>query len=257
MQTIENNIIVLMPCFNEEARVGKVLSEVRKAATNAEIVVIDDCSSDGSANAARRNGATVLSHFCNLGYGAALQTGYKYALSRDFQAVIQLDADGQHDPESIPALSAMILQDKADLCLGSRHLSAASDKTPAIRRAGQKIFALAIRLFGGPALTDPTSGFQALNRKAVTLFANDVFPCDYPDSDVMLMAHYAGLRIKEIPVRMFSRSGGVSIHSGLKPLYYGIKMLFSMLIVLLNRGQWKRLGAELTSDKSSTKREDL
>lgn len=256
MHTGENNIIVLMPCFNEEARVGKVINAVRKITTNAEIVVIDDCSSDGSANEALKNGATVLSHSCNLGYGAALQTGYKYALSRDFSAVLQLDADGQHDPKSIPRLTAMIAENKADLCLGSRHLSSDSDKTPAIRRTGQRIFALTIKLFGGPALTDPTSGFQALNRKTVTLFANDVFPCDYPDSDVILMAHYAGLRITEIPVKMLSRSGGSSIHSGLKPLYYGIKMLFSMIIILLNRSQWKRLGTELTSNKAATNRED-
>lgn len=256
MHSKEDNIIVLMPCFNEEGRIGQVISAVKKLTGSAEIVIIDDCSADASAAEARKNGATVLRHFCNLGYGAALQTGYKYALSRNFTTVIQLDADGQHDPASIPGLVAMIADNNADLCLGSRHLSTDSDHTPAIRRAGQKIFALFIRAFGGPALTDPTSGFQALNRKAVTLFANDVFPCDYPDSDVILMAHYAGLRIKEIPARMFARSGGVSIHSGLKPLYYGIKMLFSMLIVLLNRSQWKQLGAELNSNTSAANRED-
>lgn len=245
----DKRIIFVCPCLNEEGRVGKVIGSVRKAFSSSEVVVVDDCSSDGSGTEARDAGATVLTHFCNLGYGAALQTGYMYALQNDHDILVQLDADGQHSPDAISALIAPIVENTADLCIGSRHLSQASSDTPFIRRCGQNLFASIIRLFGGPTLSDPTSGFQAMNRKAVSLFAQDIFPCDYPDSDVILLSHYVGLRIMEVPTRMEARSGGDSLHSGLKPIYYSIKMIFSMLIVLLNRSQWKRLGKALSVKK--------
>lgn len=248
----DKRIIFVCPCLNEEGRVGKVIASVKRAFKNSEVVVVDDCSQDASAKEARDAGATVLSHVCNLGYGAALQTGYMYALQKNCDILAQLDADGQHTPETISALLAPVAENKADLCIGSRHLAKASSDTSIIRRCGQRLFASIIRLFGGPMLSDPTSGFQAMNRKVVSLFAQDVFPCDYPDSDVILMAHYAGLRIVEVPTRMEARSGGSSLHSGLKPIYYGIKMLFSMLIVLLNRSHWRHLGAALPAGKENT-----
>jgi glycosyltransferase involved in cell wall biosynthesis len=242
-------ILFIMPCHNEQGRVGHVLKSVHAAFPSSDIAVVDDCSTDSSTAEAQAAGAIILRHECNLGYGAALQTGYMYALQKNYDILVQLDADGQHDIASAEAIIAPVKDGKADLVLGSRHLSTNSSPTPTIRRLGQKVFSATIRLFGGPSLTDPTSGFQALNRKALTLFGNDVFPCDYPDSDVILMAHYAGLRVEEQPVTMLARSGGTSLHSGLKPLYYGIKMLFSMIIVFLNRGNWKRLGTTLPTSK--------
>ena len=241
MEPEDKKIIFITPCHNEEGRVGKVVASMRSSFPQADIVVIDDCSSDGSVDEARSSGATVLRLLSNLGYGVALQTGYMYALRRGYDILLQLDADGQHSTESIGSILSPVLTDEADISVGSRHLSGDSSATPTIRRMGQKFFSWAIWLFGGPRLTDPTSGFQAMNRKALALFANDVFPCDYPDSDVILMAHYAGLRIKEVPATMLARDGGTSIHAGLRPVYYGIKMLFSMIIVLLNRRQWKHI----------------
>ena len=104
-------------------------------------------------------------------------------------------------------------------------------------------------------MSDPTSGFQAMNSRALRLFADDVFPCDYPDSDVILMAHYAGLRLTEVPAKMLPREGGTSLHSGLSPLYYGIKMFFSMLIVCLNRSHWRTLGRALPEHTDSSQQE--
>jgi len=241
----KSKVVFIAPCYNEEGRVGTVVRSLRSCFPQAEIVVVDDCSSDNSVQEARQAGASVLPHLCNLGYGAALQTGYIYALKSGFDILVQLDADGQHATESLNDLIEPVKAGKADILIGSRHLASQSSATPVVRRLGQRIFAAALRLFGGPALSDPTSGLQAMNAKAFRLFADDVFPCDYPDSDVILMAHYAGLRIKEVPARMMARSGGTSLHSGFKPLYYGIKMLFSMIIVFLNRNKWKKLGASL------------
>lgn len=238
-------ILFITPCHNEEGRVGCVVKSIRSAFPESEVVVIDDCSRDGSAAEASVAGATILTHSCNLGYGAALQTGYMYALQSGYDILVQLDSDGQHTVDSAKSLLEPVVSGKADLVIGSRHLAAQSSGTPALRRLGQRVFSVALRAFGGPFLSDPTSGLQAMNSRTFQLFAEDVFPCDYPDSDVMLMAHYAGLRIAEVPAAMLARSGGTSLHSGLKPLYYGIKMLFSMIIVFLNRRSWEELGRKL------------
>lgn len=249
----DDRMMILIPCYNEEGRIGRVVRSVASIYPEAEIVVINDCATDSSPSEAHDNGATVLNHSCNLGYGAALQTGYMYAVSRGIQILVQLDADGQHDPRSIEQIMEPVLKGKADICIGSRHLADSTTSTPFIRRLGQNIFAMFLKLFGGPPMTDPTSGFQAMNSKAVTLFSDDVFPCDYPDSDVILMAHFAGLRIAEAPAVMHSRSGGLSIHAGFwKPFYYGIKMLFSMIIVFLNRNKWKTLGATISTTGKET-----
>ncbi len=246
MTAANTSIVFVTPCHNEEGRVGKVVTALRSAFPGAEVVVVDDCSSDSSADEARGCGATVLSHLCNLGYGAALQTGYMYATQAGYEILVQLDSDGQHAIESINDLIAPVRDGSFDMAVGSRHMAVDPAHMPPIRRLGQKIFAATIRAFGGPKMSDPTSGFQAMNSRALRLFADDVFPCDYPDSDVILMAHYAGLRITEVPVKMLPRVGGTSLHSGLKPLYYGIKMFFSMIIVFLNRKQWKVLGQALS-----------
>ena len=257
MSEPDYNIFFLMPCHNEQGRVGKVVSSVRATFPKARIIVIDDCSTDESASEARASGAIVLTHICNLGYGAALQTGYMYALAQGCDILVQLDADGQHLTEGLADLIEPVSRGDADLCIGSRHLSGGSSDTPLVRRLGQRLFSLVIRIFGGPALSDPTSGYQAINARTLSLFANDVFPCDYPDSDVILMAHYAGLRIKEVPARMTERSGGTSIHSGLTPIYYGIKMLFSMVIVLLNRSEWQAMADKLGNTSATSQSEGL
>lgn len=232
--------LVIMPCYNEAGRVGTVVRGVRDALPSAVIAVVDDASSDDSAIEAANAGAVVLRHGCNLGYGAALETGYTYAVRHGHAPVLQLDADGQHLPDQLGALCAAMDGGAIDMAIGSRYGPQAAAGTPLLRRTGHRVFAVMIRLLTGLRLTDPTSGFQALSRRAVGLFASGVFPCDYPDSDVIVMAHLAGLNIREVPVTMVARAGGKSMHAGLKPFYYGIKMLLSMFIVLLNVFQWRQ-----------------
>jgi glycosyltransferase involved in cell wall biosynthesis len=239
--------LVLMPCYNEGPRVAAVIEEVKRALPEADIAVIDDASSDDSARIARAAGAVVLSHGCNLGYGAALETGYLYANRNGYAPVIQIDADGQHPPAELPPLLEAVRNGDADIAIGSRHLNGVDSNTSLIRRAGHALFASIIRVVTRLQTTDPTSGMQALSRRAVHFFASGVFPCDYPDSDVIVMAHMAGLRVKELPVTMRAREGGASMHSGLKPLYYAIKMLLSLFIVLLNVFQWRRWRSRTTA----------
>jgi glycosyltransferase involved in cell wall biosynthesis len=232
-------VIVLMPCHNESGRIGPVVRAARKALPGTRVVVIDDASSDDSGKEALAAGATVLRHGCNLGYGAALETGYLHAVQSGCSAVLQLDADGQHPPDCLPVLLAA-LRDGADVVIGSRYLGGTCAAQPRLRRLGHRLFSQVIRLLLRRRLTDPTSGYQALSRRAVKLFASGVFPCDYPDSDVIVMAQMAGLDIREVPVRMETRAGGKSMHDGLRPLYYGMKMFFSIFIVLLNVKVWRR-----------------
>lgn len=229
-----------MPCLNESERVGKVIRSVRELLPQADIVVVDDVSSDTSVSEAEHAGATVLRHGCNLGYGAALETGYLYAAQANYDVVLQMDADGQHLATELPTILAPILDNNADVVIGSRYMGGLSPQaTTPFRHFVHRIFSAIIRAITGLHLSDPTSGFQALNEKAISFLSSGVFPCDYPDSDVIIMEKLTGLRIMEVPVVMKNRTGGKSMHSGLKPLYYAGKMMLSIFLVLLNYRQWK------------------
>jgi len=234
-------IVVIMPCLNEEGRVGDVIRDIRRTVPSADVVVIDDASGDETHDEAVSAGATVLRHGCNLGYGAALETGYLYAVRNRYDVALQMDGDGQHLAEELPLILDPLLAGQADLVIGSRYLGAHNEgRSSFVRRVGQRLFAFVILLLSGRRLSDPISGFKGLSRRTLGLFSSGVLPYDYPDSDVILMSFMAGIQIREVPVRMKSRAGGKSMHSGLKPVYYGIKMFLSILIVLLNFRVWHR-----------------
>jgi len=231
-------VLVIMPARNEAGRVGAVIAAARAVLPGADIAVINDGSTDATAQEAAAAGAVILPHAVSLGYGAGLETGYLHAMRQGYDAVLQMDSDGQHLASELPKLCAPLAADAADIVLGSRYLAGGRFPISPLRRLGQRFFALLLRVLTGQRFTDPTSGFQGLNRRALRFFASGVFPCDYPDADVLLMAHLAGLRIREVPVRMAGRTGGASMHAGWRPLYYGMKMLLSLFIVLLNIHIW-------------------
>jgi glycosyltransferase involved in cell wall biosynthesis len=238
-----NHVLVVIPAFNEAGRIGKVVESVRRVIPSEIILVMNDCSTDATESEAIEAGATVLSHAVNLGYGASLETGYLYAAQNCFDIVFQMDGDGQHLAEEIPAVLSLVMEGKTDIALGSRYLSGKSGyRTPFFRRMGQRFFAGIFSLLTGQKVTDPTSGFQCLNRKVFDWYTEGHFPRDFPDIDVLTAAHFAGFRIMEAPVSMREREGGISIHSGLKPFYYFLKMILSVFIVLLNRRKWKIAG---------------
>jgi glycosyltransferase involved in cell wall biosynthesis len=224
--------IVIIPAYNEEKRVAAVVAGVCSSVPDATVVIIDDCSRDETATTARAAGAIVVSHPFNMGYGAAIQTGYKYARDKGYDYLVQLDADGQHDPSCIPALLAPVIAGDADIAIGSRFLG--NSYRPSLsRRLGMALFRRIVIMSTGTSVTDTTSGFQAFNRDVICFFATDIFPVDYPDADMLIMLHRAGFRMTEVPVRMFENSEGKSMHSGLKPLYYIFKMLLSICVTLM------------------------
>lgn len=221
-----NGSILIIPAYNEGSRLARVLTRVEAAEIGCEVVVIDDGSRDDSGEIARAHGATVLRHPFNLGYGAALQTGYKYAVSRQAHIVLQMDADGQHDPAQFSALIEPVAADELDLVVGSRFLEISGYEMEFIRTIGRNLFTSIARL-AGLRVSDPTSGFQVMNRRVLDMYVNDFFPTDYPDVDVLLAAYRHGLRVGERPVAMAKADRGSTLHGGLRPIYYVYKMLLS------------------------------
>jgi len=219
--------LLVIPAFNEVAGIRKVLDRIAAAGIEAEVVVIDDGSSDGTAEIARAAGVTVLRHPFNMGYGAALQTGYKYAIDRQAALLVQMDADGQHDPAEIPLLVGPIESDEFDLVVGSRFLEETGYRMQPVRRLGRLVFRSIVRL-AGLRVSDPTSGFQAMNRRVLDVYARDFFPTDYPDVDVLLAAYRQGLRVGERAVHMTHAERESTLHGGLRSVYYVYKMLLAI-----------------------------
>ncbi len=227
--------IILLPAFNEAAHIERVIAGVRGVASGANVVVIDDGSSDGTGERARSAGATVLRMPSNMGYGVALQAGYKYALREGAPFVVQLDADGQHDPAAIPKLLERVVRGDIDLCIGSRFLEGESYTIPPARRAGMILFRRIASALLGATITDPTSGYQAMNRRVIEFYCRDSYPTDYPDVNVLVMLHRHGFRIAELPVEMYAGNGAKSIHAGVRPAYYLFKMGLDIPLNLLRR----------------------
>jgi glycosyltransferase involved in cell wall biosynthesis len=232
--------LIVVPAYNEEPRIAGVIRGIGQHIPYADILIVDDGSTDLTREVALRAGAKVISHPFNLGYGAALQTGYQYALNRGYGGLIQMDGDGQHDPSSISDLLTIIQKGEADVAIGSRFLEPKGMgpghrpyRAPLIRRLGMRLFGTITSLIIRQRVTDPTSGYQAMNRRVVEWVSGDRFPYDYPDADVIIMLHRAGFRIREVPVRMFENPGKKSMHGGWKPLYYVFKMFLSILVTLM------------------------
>lgn len=220
--------LAIVPALNEGSRVARIVRGLRHAAPGLDVLVVDDGSVDDTAARARAEGAGVVSHPFNLGYGAALQTGYKHAVRHGYVRVVQMDADGQHDPADVPRLMAPLREGAADVVIGSRFVEASGYRMGAARAAGRAFFQRLLVTCGGPHVADPTSGFQALGRAAFTFCCGDFYPSDFPDVDVLLLLHRRGFRVLEVPVTMApSPPGHVPMHAGLRALYYPYKMLLS------------------------------
>lgn len=225
--------LAIIPAYCEGERIAEVVGAVRKH--GLDVLVIDDGSPDATAAAARAAGAQVVRLPVNLGYGGALQSGYLYARDADYDAIVQLDADGQHDPASIPDLLAPVAAGEADVVLGSRFLGKGSYKVPWTRRLGQKLFGGIVGLLVGRRISDPTTGMQALSRRVVHLYCTRIFPDDYPDADMFLVLHRLGYVAREIPVIMH-QGDGPSMHGGIiRPLYYIYKMTLAIFIAGIKR----------------------
>lgn len=240
--------ILIMPAHNEAGNIEHVLREVRAVAPPVDVVVINDASTDDTARRAALLGVTVISLPCNLGYGGAVQTGFRYAIEQGYHVGVLMDADGQHDPRGIADLLRVVESGEADLALGSRWLGSITYDAGRIRRIGMAFFRWIVSTIIRQPITDPTSGFQALSQRLMRFFARDNYPSDFPDADTIIIIHFAGFRLKEVPVTIRERMSGVGMHASLKPIYYVIKMILSIGIVLLR--QRTHLGARYRGSAS-------
>jgi len=227
--------LIIMPAHNEAANLPEVLAEISRHAPEYQVLVVDDASEDDTPTVAARLGARVVSLSCNLGYGGALQTGFKYAVENGYTSVVLLDADGQHDPRCIPDLVGPVIAGEADVVVGSRFLGEMRYSAAWPKRLGMAIFGAIAGRVTRRKITDATSGYQALGRGAVCFFAKGNYPADYPDADTLLTLHYAGFRVIEVPVCMRGRIAGVSMHSSWKIVYYIFKMFLSILVIMLRQ----------------------
>jgi glycosyltransferase involved in cell wall biosynthesis len=222
--------LIVIPAYNEAPSIAAVVADIRTAFTG-DVLVIDDGSDDDTAAEALRTGAQVLRHSCNLGIGATVQTGFLYAVAHDYDVVIRLDGDGQHDPSYIPKFLEILSAGAADIVVGSRFLGRKGYQSTWVRRIGILILGVLSALVG-TRVTDPTSGYWALTRRAVELLAR-FQPDDYPETQALVLASRAGLRITEIPVQMYARTAGRSSISGV--LHAGFYMVKVILAVLIER----------------------
>jgi len=231
----ESRILIIMPAHNEALNIGSVIENIRKYEPDIDVLVVNDDSGDRTAQVALDAGASVVTLPCNLGYGGAVQTGYKYAVEHDYDIGLIMDADGQHDPADIPVLLGVIRRGEADLALGSRFLGQLEYSPSWAKRMGMALFRRLATRMTGQRITDPTSGFQAMTKEVMRFFSRDNYPVDFPDADTIITVHFAGFRIKEVPVTMHERLSGKSMHNTLKGFYYTFKMFLSIFVVWLRR----------------------
>jgi len=226
--------LAIVPAFNEEASVGRVIDELREFDPGFEIAVVDDGSTDRTAGVAADRDAHVIRLPFNLGIGGAMQTGYRYAFEHGFDVAVQVDGDGQHDPAELPKILEPLLDGEADLVVGSRFAGGGAYRSTAVRRIGIRIFASVVSAVVRQRVTDTTSGFRAVNRKGIALFAAD-YPHDYPEVEATVMCVKHKLRLTEVPVEMRERSGGQSSITALRSVYYMTKVLLAIFVGLFRR----------------------
>ncbi len=228
-------LCVIVPAFNEAASVAGVVSDIRTAIPACRVVVVDDGSTDETALRAASAGAAVLSLPVNLGIGGAVQAGYRYALRSGCLVAVQVDGDGQHDPDEIARLLEPVLDGSADLVVGSRWLGRGDYAAPSNRRVGMRILARIVSWRTGQHFTDTTSGFRAAGPSVLALFAHE-YPADFPEVETLILAAKRHLRICEVPVRMHARAHGRSSIAGLRSLYYMLRVLLVLLLGQPGRG---------------------
>jgi glycosyltransferase involved in cell wall biosynthesis len=232
--TARPKTLIVIPAFNEADSIAYVIGQIREHVPWADIAVVNDGSHDRTGAIAEACGVIVLNMPYNVGIGAAVQTGFLYAARHGYDVAVQTDGDGQHPPSEIPTLLAALAEGDADMVLGSRFIEDKGYRTPAARRAGIVLLARIISLATGERCTDPTSGFRASNRRTIRLCARD-YPHDYPEPEAIVMLRRAGLRIREVPVKMSARYGGRSSITPLRSGYYMVKVILAIFISLVRQ----------------------
>ncbi len=226
--------LVIIPAYNEEKNIAEVINKTKKVLKNSDILVIDDCSKDNTKKILEELEVEYISHPVNIGYGGAVQTGLKYALNKNYQLVILMDGDGQHEPNEIPKLLNKLEKEDLDLVIGSRFREKykTTYPIPFFRKMGMIFFSKITTLLTKQKIHDTTSGFQVFNKKTASLLY-EIYPSDFPDAEIIILLKLLSFKIGEVPVKMYHRQAGKSMITFLKSLYYPVRMIISIFTVLL------------------------
>lgn len=226
---MSEKVLIIVPCFNEEGNIPIVVEEVRTSIPNADILIINDCSTDNTSKVAHNiQNLLVVDLPVNLGIGGAVQTGFKYAARNNYDYAVQVDGDGQHIATEALRLMEYLKRTGSDMVIGSRFLDVKSFRTSASRRAGIKVFQVMYKLMLKRGITDATSGFRAYSKSCLQ-FLSDNYPDDYPEPEAVIMLNKRGFKICETGVHMRERLHGVSSITPIKSMYYMTKVIISMI----------------------------
>ena len=233
--TAPRRVVAIVPAWNEAGAIGQVVDGIRAFDPGIDVVVVDDASTDETGAVASAHGATLLRVPFNVGIGGAVQTGFRFALAEGYDVAVRLDGDGQHDPAEIGKLVGPIERAEANLVIGSRFADGSgSYRPPLARRLGIRVFARLVSILGGQSVTDTTSGFVALDRLGIELFAEE-YPHDYPEVEATLVAVRSGLRLAQVQVEMRERETGSSSITFVRSLYYMVKVMLALFVTRLRR----------------------
>lgn len=236
----KDKILFVIPAYNEAENIEKVLKEIKKDASFADILVINDCSKDNTAEIVKKNNVKCITNVFNMRYAWAVQVGIKYAYENDYDYVIQFDADGQHIAKEANKLYKEMKNENVDIVIGSRYLKDMGYPCPFFRRFGTKLFQLLIKFFCHKNIADPLSGFQCLNKKVIEKYSKMGEYPEFPDANLVIEMLLSGYTIKEVPVKMRLRETGESMHGGIiKPIKYMINMLYSIMFILIQHPKKK------------------
>ena len=228
----EMKVLIIIPAYNEENSLMKLIGEIRSVGIkNAaiDILVVNDCSEDGTSPAAKSLGVKLIDLPVNLGIGGAVQTGYIYARDYGYDMAVQVDGDGQHDPAFLHSLLRPLLEGRADMAIGSRFISGEGFQSSRMRRAGIRLLNGLIFIITGERFTDPTSGFRACSAGVIGFFARH-YPVDYPEPASLVSIRRSKFRVAEVPVVMRGRNGGVSSIRYMNTVYYMLKVSLAIIL---------------------------
>lgn len=226
------NLLILVPAFNEEGAIGKVVAEVHEAMPGVPVLVADDCSADATVYNARQAGARVLALPHHLGLGGCVQAGYRLAFELGYEYVIRVDGDGQHDPRDIPNMLDALQREKCEMVIGSRFINGHGPNFGPLRAVGIFFFRTVLRPVLGKSVRDPTSGFVGVNRTALALFSRS-FPLEYPEIEALVVLQRRRFRFVEVPCQMRRRMAGRSTITAVKSLYYIAHVLLGVFVNVL------------------------
>ena len=232
--TLPGRALVVIPAWNEEEALPGVLKELSAIPVDLDVVVVNDGSLDRTSEVARAHGARVLDLSVNLGVGGAMRAGFRYAMRSGYDVVVQLDADGQHDPSAIPQLLKALDDEHLDIVIGARFAGSGAYEASGPRRAAMRLFAVVLSRITHAQLTDTTSGFKAMGPRAVALFSRD-YPAEYLGDTVeaLVIAARAGLRVGQVGVVMRPRQAGSPSHSPFKAALFLGRASFALIMALL------------------------